>query len=135
MDFINVEITNITHHDFEIFETVANEYYEDFPLIKYSWERIKGDLNYTFNISYTATQKKQNKGSIIRVETTFKFLASDQIPNPFDEETIRAFCDLFYVAWINTVVMMNLLCCGGIFRDNYLSKRSIREFYDFLKEN
>lgn len=135
MDFINVEIIRIANYDFEIFDNISNEYYEDFPVIKYGFERLKTDLNYTFYISFTATQSKQNKGSTIRVETTFKFIASEEIPIPLDEETIRLVTDLFYVSWAHTIVFLNLRCYQSVFTDNYLSKRSIREFYEFLKEN
>jgi hypothetical protein len=135
MEFINTEIVKIANYNFEIFDNVSNEYYEDFPIIKYGFERINGELDYTFNVSFTATQRKQNKGAIIRVETTFKFIASEEISASLDEETIRLMSDLFYVAWAHTIVLLNLRCYQSVFTDNYLSKRSIREFYNFLKEN
>jgi hypothetical protein len=86
-------------------------------------------------VSFTATQRKQNKGATIRVETTFKILASEEIPIPLDEETIRLVTDLFYISWGHIIALLNIRCYQSIFTDNYLSKRSIREFYEFLKEN
>ncbi|WP_259067243.1 hypothetical protein HDF24_11635 [Mucilaginibacter sp. X4EP1] len=135
MDFVNVEIIRIAQYDFEIFDTKANEYYEDLPIIKYGFEPFVKDLNYTFYVSFTVTQRKENKGAIIRVKTTFKILTSEEIPNPLDEETIRLMSDLFYISWAHTIALLNIRCYQSIFTDNYLSKRSIREFYEFLKEN
>jgi len=92
-------------------------------------------LHHTVFVSITATQSKQNKSASIRLETTFSILTSEDITIPLDEDTIRLFSDLFYVVWCQTIAMLNIRCYQSIFTDNYLSKRSIMEFYEFLKEN
>lgn len=133
MEFINVEIVGIAQYDFKILDTVANEYYEDFPVIKYGFDRKDG-LNYIFFVSFMVKQSKQNKSATIRVETTFSILTTEEIIIDLDEDTIRLMCDLFYIAWGHTIAILNIRCYESIFTDNYLSKRSIGDFYSFLQE-
>jgi hypothetical protein len=135
MEFINIETIKIANYDFAITDSNSNEYFESFPVIKYSFEKTVNELEYLFKISFNCSQSKQNKTASIRTETIFKLTSTDNIPIELDIETVRLMSDLFYVGWANTIVLMNLRCYESEFTDDYLSKRSIREFYDFLKDN
>jgi len=132
---LDIKIVFVRAFDFKIFSATSKEYYNDFPKFNYKHQLTNTDrFEYECSIAFYVHQYKNNSGSSIKTETKFIILSDESLNPPFDLSYIKIISDLMYTAWCYTVLLTKIECSLSIFKDEFLSKYSIGDFYDALKE-